>query len=194
MTKTKHWNLGIWDVRKKSEFWNALAKKKNATFKTITTVSKDLNRLELSFDYEKVQVIFTETDTKPLFIECNFSSEAGLPWFEIAKVDLIEKLMSRFSKHKIKSTNQELNQKYLIKGTDNQAVSEMINNKKIIGIILRENLTCIEGKPGKNGTYKLSLNIHRNINNLEQLEAIYNLTLTLIDRLKRKRDGYEHPI
>ena len=190
MSKTKHWNLGIWDVRKKSEFWKELAKRKNANFKTIATVSKDLNRLELSFDYEKVQVIFTETDTKPLFIECNFSSDIGRTWFEISKTDFIEKLMSQFSKHKIKSTNKELSNKYLIKGTDNQMVREIINNKKIIEIILQENITFIGGEQGKNGTYKLSLNIHRNINSIEQLEAIYNLTITLIDRLKRKRNGY----
>ena len=183
----KHWNLGIWDIRKKSEFWKELAKRKNANFKTITTVSKDINRLELFFDYEKIQVLFTETDTKPLFIECNFSRDIGRTWFEISKIDFIEKIMSRFSKHKINSTNKELNHKYLIKGNDDQRIREIINNKNIIEIILRENITFIGGEQGKNGVYKLSLNIHRNINNIQQLETIYNLTIKLIDILIRKK-------
>jgi hypothetical protein len=33
----------------------------------------------------------------------------------------------------------------------------------------------------------LSLNIHRNVNNLQQLETIYNLTTKLIDILKGKK-------
>jgi hypothetical protein len=190
MTKTKHWNLGIWDIRKKSEFWKELAKRKNADFKSITTVSKDLNRLELYFEYEKVKVIFTESDTKPLFIECSFNSDIGQIWFEISKVDSIEKTLSLFSKHKINSQNKEFNSKYLIKAKDSQKIRHIINNKNILDIILRENLTFIGGKPGKNGAFNLTLNIHRNINNLEQLEGIYNLTITMIDILKRRKNVY----
>ncbi len=178
---TPFWTLGILDTSKKADFWEELAKRKNAGFKIITTVSRDLNRLELTFDYKDVKVKFTESDTKPLFIECNFQRDIGHIWFEISRSDFIARLMSLFSKHKIKSANKKFNLKYLIRGNSSLKVRKIINNEKITSIILRENITFIGGKQAKNGTFILTLNIHRNINSIEQLETVYNLTIRLID-------------
>lgn len=182
-----HRNLGIWDVRKKSEFWKILAKRIHADFKIITTVSRDLNRMELKFEYEKVMVSFSESDTKPLFVECNFNRDMGLTWFEISKADFVENVISKFSKSKIKSSNGAFNNNYLTKAIDNQKIRAIINNKNITELILQQNLTFIGGKQGKNGKFNLSLNIHRNVNTLEQLEAIYKLTATLIDSLDGRK-------
>jgi hypothetical protein len=115
MTEIKHRNLGIWDVREKAEFWKVLAEKTNADFKIITTVSKDLNRLELKLEYEKVMISFSETDTKPLFVHCKFRQTRNLTWFEISKSDFIEKLINQFSRNKIESGNSEFNKNYLFK-------------------------------------------------------------------------------
>ena len=184
-----HRNLGIWDIQKKSEFWKILAERKNGDFKIITTVSKDLNRLELTFEYDKIIISFSESDTKPLFVECSIRSEMEQAWFEISKIDFIGKISGKFSKSKITSINSEFNNSYLIKGTDSYIIRSIINNKNITDLILKQNLTFIGGEQGKNGKFNLSLNIHRNINNIEQLEVIYNLTTMLIDLLKRKRNS-----
>lgn len=187
MTEIKHRNSGIWDVRRKSEFWKVLAKKINADFKIITTVSRDLNRMELTFEYEKVTVTFSESDTKPLFVECNFKRDMNPARFEIYKVDFIEKITSKFSKGKINSTNREFDNKYLTKATDNHKIRSIINNKNITDLILQQDLTFIGGNQEKDGRFNLSINVHRNINNIEQLEAIYNLTTTLIDTLQGRK-------
>ena len=50
-------------------------------------------------------------------------------------------------------------------------------------MILKQDLTFIGGEKGKNGDFILRLNIHRNVNNLPQLEAVYDLTTILIDEL-----------
>ena len=181
----KHRNLGIWDVRKKSEFWKILAQKINADFRIITTASRDLNRLELKFEYEKVTVTFGESDTKPLFVECNFNRDMGSTSFEISKVDFIEKLTSNFSKRIIHSTNRDFDKKYSTKTTDNNRIRRIINNKEITELILRQNLTFIGGKQEKNGKFNLVLNVHRNIISIKQLETIYKLTTTMIDSLNR---------
>ncbi len=186
----KHRNLGTWDVRKKSEFWKILAKKINADFKIITTVSKDFNKLELKSEYKKVMITFTETDTKPLFVNCIFKQTSNLTWFEISKSDFIEQIMNKFSGKKITSRNREFNQNYLSKTIDNHKIKSIINNKNITDLILKQNLTFIGGKPEKDGEFHLSLNVHRNVNNIEQLEAIYDLTTKLIDEFKGKKNGY----
>ena len=119
MTEIKHKNLGIWDVQKKSEYWKVLAKNIHADFKIITTVSKDFNRLVLKVEYKNVFISFTETDTKPLFVNCEFARSRNLTWFEISKSDFIERLMNKFSKSKINSSNIEFNKKYISKTINN---------------------------------------------------------------------------
>ncbi len=186
MTKTQHWTLGIWEVTKKSDFWKELANKIDANFKILTTVAKDLNRLELSTTYDNVQIKFTETDTKPLFIECYFNKPIDNLWFEITKSDFIDKLLNLLNKHKLKSANKQLYQKYIIKGDNTQKVREIINNPKITWSILREDITFVGGNQDKNGIYKLEINVNRNVNSLKQLEKIYRFTLWLIDIINGK--------
>ncbi|MBN2639731.1 MAG: hypothetical protein JXR65_11675 [Bacteroidales bacterium] len=131
-------------------------------------------------------MILKESDTKPFFIECNLISATGQPRFGISKAYFIEKILNRFNKQKIKSANKKLNSKYLVSRDESQKIREIINDTNITNIMLREHPAFIGGEHKKNGSYKLSLNIHRNINNIEQLESIYNLTIALIDTLKRK--------
>lgn len=158
-----------------------MTEKNNADFKIITTVSKDLNKLELKLEYEKVMISFSETDTKPLFVDCKFRQTRNLTWFEISKSDFIEILTNRFSRNLIKSGNSEFNRKYLSETIDNYKIKAIINNKTITDLILKQNLTFIGRKQGGNEDFILSLNIHRNVNNLQQLETIYDLTTKLID-------------
>ncbi len=180
-------NLGIWDVKEKSEFWKTLAERKNGDFKIITTVSRDLNKFELKFNYKKTVISFSESDTKPLFVDCSIRGGLGRAWFEISKTDFIEKIFSKFSKSNISSINTEFNKCYLIKANDNTKIRSIINNKNITDLILQQNLTFIGGKQGKNGDFDLTLNIHRNVNNIVQLESVYNLTTRLIDILKGEK-------
>ncbi len=179
--------MGIWDVRKKSEFWKILAERKNGHFKMISTVSRDLNRLELAFEYEKISITFSESDTKPLFVSCGFRGEMGQTWFEISKTDLIEKIIRRFRKHKINAIHGDFNNKYLTRGNDNFKVRSLLNNKKITDLILKQNLTFIGGEREKHGKFNLILNVHRNVNSLEQLESVYTLTTALIDVLEGRK-------
>ncbi len=139
--------------------------------------------MELSFEYKDVKVRFTESDTKPLFVECYFQRGLGNIWFEISRTDFIDRLMSLFTKNKLESANKEFNKKYLILGANTQKVREIINNEKIIKIILSESITFVGGKNGKDGKFRLTLNIHRNVNSPEQLETIYNFTVSLIELL-----------
>ncbi len=185
----KHRNLGIWDIREKTEFWKILAGKINADLKTLTTVSKDLNRLELKSEYKKVRITFSETDTKPLFVNCEFKPFSNLTWFEISKSDAIERIMNKFSRKKIYSSNEEFNKNYLSKTNNNHKIKSIINNKTITNLILKQNLTFIGGSQGKNEAFILNLNIHRNVNNLQQLETIYDLTIKLIDEFIGNRKG-----
>ncbi|MCF8295900.1 MAG: hypothetical protein K9J13_00020 [Saprospiraceae bacterium] len=183
MTEIKFRNLGIWDVLEKSEFWKMFAEKVNAEFKIITTVSRDLNRLELKSEYKKIVISFSESDTKPLFVSCEFRQNRNLTWFEISKSDFIEKIINKFSRNSIKSINGDFNKNYISKTIDNYKIKSIINNKTITDLILKQNLTFIGGKQEKNGVFTLSLNIHRNVNNLQHLKAVYDLTLKLIDEL-----------
>lgn len=84
--------------------------------------------MDLKFEYENVKVYFSESDTKPLFVACNFNSDLNLTWFEISKVDFVEKIMSKFSKNKINSSNTEFNINYLIKAFDNYKIRSVIKN------------------------------------------------------------------
>ncbi len=186
MAKTQHWTLGIWDVTNKATFWRELANKINADFKILTTVSRDLNRLKLTFVYDNVQVKFSESDTKPLFIECLFESPTGQGWFEISKSDFVDKLLNYTSKHKLKPGNKQFGKNYIIKGRNDQKINAIINNPKIIATILEQNINFIGGRQDKKGKYKLEINVNRNVNNLEQLTKIYQLTLSLIDILNGK--------
>ena len=177
-------NLGVWDVLKKADFWKKFSEKHGADFKIKTTVSKDLNRLEMTIQYNGVSISFSESDTRPLFIDCNFKYSESLAWFEISKIDFIEKVIAMFGKNKISSYNKDFNRKYLVKTVDNYRVKSIINNKNITGLILKQNLTYIGGKQDKSGAFHLTVNVHRNVNSLEQLETVYGLATALIDELK----------
>jgi len=126
-------------------------------------------------------ISFSETDTKPLFIKCIFKQSRNFTWFEIAKSDFIEKIIYKFSRNKINSSIGDFNKNYLSKTIDNYKIKSIINNRTITDLILKQDITFIGGKQGEKGEFILSLNIHRNVNNLQQLEAIYDLTTKLID-------------
>ena len=134
MTEMKHRNLGIWDVRKKSEFWKIFSDKINADFKIITTVSKDFNRLELKSEYNKVMITLSETDSTPLFVNCEFNQTRNLTWFEISKSDFIDKIMNKFSGNKITSGSVEFDKNYLSKTSDNERIKSIINNRRVLKI------------------------------------------------------------
>ena len=186
MTETKYKNLGIWDVQKRSVFWKILSKEINANLKIITTVSRDLNRLELKTKYEKVKITFSESDTKPLFVHCEFDQIRNLTWFEISKSDFIEKIIHDFSRNTIQSNHKKFNKTYLSKTIENDKVKSIINNKIITDLILKLNLSFIGGSIGNNENFILSLNIHREIQTLQQLGDVYKLTTKLIEVINGK--------
>ena len=131
MTEISHRNFGIWDVRKKSEFWKVFAERTHA--------------------------------------------------------DFIEKMLFKFSRNKISSNNGEFDKNYISKTVDNYKIKSVLNNRNITELILRQNITFIGGEQDKQGNFNLSLNIHRNVNCIEQLETIYNLAKMLIDSLNGRK-------
>lgn len=185
MTESKHRNLGVWDVKKKSGFWKILSEKINADFKMITTVSRDLNRLELKSEYDKVMITFSESDTKPLFVNCEFNQIRNLTWFEISKSDFIERIINNFSRNVIKSNHKKFNKTFLSKTIENDKIKTIINNKIITDLILKLNLSFVGGRE-EDEKFNLRLNIHREINNLQQLKDVYGLTTNIIDVLNGK--------
>ena len=174
-------NLGMWDIQIKAEFWKKLAIDVNGDFKIITTVSKDLNRLELNTEYKKVLISFSESDTKPLFVSCKFMQAQNLAWFEISKSDFIEKVLNAFNNKKVDSNNPDFNKIYLVKTIENNKIKTIINDNTIVNLIMKNDLTFVGGEQGENDEYIVNLNVHRNVNDLKQLKEIYELATMLID-------------
>lgn len=183
MTKKQSRNFGIRDSKSKTGLWKTFSEEVKGEFKFIVPVSRDLNKLQLKVNYKGVNIILKETDTKPLFIECSLKNIKKSFWFEIIKSDTIERILSYFSSKIVKSGIDNFDTQYLFKTNDKNSVNGIKNNSTLVNLILSENVFFINGKPTSLTDYSLIINVNRDVNNIQKMKAIYDLTLLLIDEL-----------
>jgi hypothetical protein len=177
---------GIFDVIKKKDFWKKLADERNAEFKIITTVSRDLNKIQIKYPYKNNQIIITETDTKPLFIETNLILRHEKEvYFQITENEFVERLLSKFSNKTIKLNNVEFDKKYLIKSNRKELVEKLLENSQTTESLLILDIFYIEGSSNiDKNIFNLKFNVNRNVNSYEYLKSLLLVFCVFIDRLE----------
>ena len=178
---------GFFSVREKKEYWKELTNDISGEFKLITTVSRDLDKLQIKCIYNGIQITFSETDTKPLLIQATIQSELLKDfYFEITKGDFIERLLSKLSKKVITLNNSKFDKDYIIKTNNKEKTFRFLDSKSIVDYLLDSDIFYIEGKAQNNNTdFTLMFNVNREVNSYEYLKFIQELFFSFIDNLNK---------
>jgi len=130
---------GFIDVSAKRRFWKEMAEEYQGELHVKKTVAKDLERLILDVPYKQYNIEFSESDTYPLKIECQLSTDKSIDLF-ISFEDTIEKLLKVFGQQDREVGDASFDQKYLIKGKNADQVRKIFENEEIRMILLSNNV------------------------------------------------------
>lgn len=175
---------GFIDISKKRSFWSELALELNGTFKIKQTISKDLELLFLQLPYKDFIIEFTESDTKPLKINCIIKVKQKLE-FTVTFEDSIEKLFKLFGQQDIILNDDEFDKKYLIQGQNIEIIKKVLAITNVKNILLKNNVfSFISTYQEKESTINLISLVSRTIYSKSELLDLYKLFCLTIDRLK----------
>ena len=173
---------GYIDIFPRRELWMKMAEEFNGNFKISHTRSYVIEYLELRIPYKDSELIFTESDTRPLKIECEFISK--IPYnLIIGDEDMFEKLLKRFGKKEIEIGNPEFDGHYLIESKDTDLTTNLLSTD-IAGFILKCKVYSISFSTNlKKQTSSLISVINRFVDEAETFRDVVVLHFKLLDKL-----------
>lgn len=174
--------IGLKDVTKKKDFWNEFSKSNSGELKTIKTISREFSRLQLIFTYKNASIVLAESDAKPLKIQVTIPNFKQKVKFSLTETDSFDRILSFFTKNKIKTNSKELDKNFLLKSNDKILAKSIFNNPIVSKSVLDEKIIVISGLT-KSNTLQIEIVANRNINNLEMLNKIGVLVKTIIDSI-----------
>ena len=175
---------GFIDISKKRYFWLDLANENKGTFRIKHTVSKDIESLILKIPYKQYIIEFTESDTRPLKINCKLKANSKFEFF-VSYEDNIEKLLKLFGQQDIQVGDKTFDDKYLIQGGNSDLIKKLLMKSEIKRILLSNNVfsfNCNYDK--KDETIKLSSLVSRTINSKQELFELCKLFYLTIDEME----------
>lgn len=176
---------GIFDVIKKQDFWKQLSDEIGGEFKIITTVARDLNKIRIKYNYRGHELMLTETDTKPLFIESVIESHnySNLS-IQVSENEFVERFISKFSSKMMKLNQSSFDEKYLIKSSDKGIALKLLHDLNISEAIVALEIFYLEVVSNENkNTLSIVFNVNRKVNSYDYLKSILALYCVFIDNL-----------
>ena len=181
--KATHQTKGYLDVYSKREMWDQIAKELNGEFRVGFNSGHEIEIHRLFIPYKNWELKISESDTRPLKFEIDFSCRADFDLI-IGWEDSIDKLLKRFGKREIQIGNEEFDNYYLIKSRfPNQTIKFF--SQEIIDYLLSLNVYSISYQTNilKNTSNLISV-ISRTIDDKETIIELIQLFKCIIDRLE----------
>jgi len=176
--------LGYTDISKKREFWKEQSEKISGKFGIRYAQSKSHETLLINFKHSGFDIKFSESDTQPLKVTFSSNAQSGCK-ISISEEDVIDKLVKLFSGNKeLHVGNTEFDKQYLIQSDDSVFLRKFITND-IQTLMLETNafaMNCITNK--RTNRLEFFCTVNRQICDIEGLQKVYELTCSIVDRLK----------
>jgi hypothetical protein len=167
------------DVLKKKDTWELFSKNNNGQFHYLQTISKEINELKLECIHENVNVLFEESDAKPLGCEfiIEIENNVNLEISQITIFDMISSFLIRkdqlnhpfFKKYKIKSNNVLL----LNSIQSDNALLDLLNYSEFSGLYAFTEKEIL----------KTRITSSYFVDSYDKLSTIYIITCRVIDHL-----------
>lgn len=173
---------GYIDVDKKKKFWETLSEEISGKFKIVHNNSNIYEAFTLNFNYNDVDVKFTESDTKPLKVEFSHLSKNKCDIL-LSREEFIDKIVKKLGGNKeIQVDNKEFDDTYLVQGDDHDVLRNFVS-KDIQRLMLKTNMYSLRCKTNTNNLDVLNT-INRRIRSGEDLKDVYKLTCLMVDKFK----------
>ncbi len=179
-------SLGYTDNYPKRVMWEEIAKELNGEFKISSNSGHEIEIHNISIPYKRWEIKISVSDSRPLKFKISFSSsqdfELLLSW-----EDFIERIIKKFSKHRIELGWKEFDKHYLIKSNSPDLVKRTIT-KDIQKTLLKYNVYSISYMTNyKTKTAELISVIQKSAGTKEMILELIDMYKLLIDNLKKTR-------
>ena len=169
---------GIIDVEKKIEDWNSICKEYSGKININRTADNVYSRAEMRIPYNDSEILFRESDTRPLKIEYDLKYDIGFSMV-VSPEDIIEKILKLVRKKEFQIGDPEFDRYYLIETNDEQLTTNILGNKTLRKLLLDYSIGSFVITE-KNKTSCICLFAGRQINDRKELTdmiKIYDITI-----------------
>jgi len=169
---------GIIDVEKKIDDWNSICIEYGGKIKINRTVDNAYSRVEMRIPFYDSEIIFRESDTRPLKIEFDLKYDLGFTLF-VSPEDIIERILKHFRKKELQIGDTEFDKSYLIDSSNDQIALNILGDKTLRTLLLKYSIgsfVIVE----KNNTSCICLFAGRQIDirtELKDMIKIYEITI-----------------
>jgi predicted component of viral defense system (DUF524 family) len=168
-------SLGYTDILQKKDIWSDFAQQTHGEFQMKQTISKDLTSFYLNISDAAGTIEFTESDTHPLKVTCEFFTETPMS-FSVFQKDIEDKIACIFKTKNLGFTHPEFDKKYIVKSSDEIAIRKILSQHNVIPIILKSNLFSISSHADdENKKQILTGIIGRYVNSVNEMQEIFSL-------------------
>jgi len=175
--------MGRVNISKKREFWKELSEELGGDFKVKSISSNTFEKLKLTLPHKGYKIVFTESDTQPLKIQCVLKSYIKL-LFTLYPKGIFEKILKFFGKKDVEIGDPKFDQLYLISSNNSYITKELLSESKIKTLLLNYGIYYFSSNTStKTNELELSANIGRNINKKSELNDMFSLFCLIIDKL-----------
>ena len=177
---------GFLDISPKRQFWSDFAKQVNGSFQMKHTVSRDLVILNLKIPAGDWTIEFNESDTHPLKVVCGINADKRTAFF-IIREDMMDKFLKVLGFQDILVFHPEFDEKYRVKGPDEDIVRSVLGGGSVIPLILKTDVYSISCEyDSKRSVTRLTGMLGRTVNSLNEMDDVYRLFLAMMDGIEKR--------
>lgn len=166
---------GYTNMLQKKNIWNDFAQQTHGEFQIKQTISKDLTSFHLAISDTNGTLEFTESDTHPLKVTCDFFTETPIR-FSVFQKDFEDKIAGIFKSNNLEFSHPEFDKKYIVKSSDEIAIRKILSQQQVIPMILKSNLYSISSHAeDENKKQIITGIIGRYVNSVGEMQEVFSL-------------------
>ncbi len=174
---------GYIDVSLKQDIWQKVADDFKGIFKVSHNSGNELEMLSLAIPYKHWVIKLSESDTKPLKFEIDFTCLLDYE-LVLGPEDSIDKLLKKFGKKEIEIGNTAFDSQYLIDSKDHHNTTQIFT-AEIVEYLLKHNVYSISYSTNlKKRTSHLISVVNRVTADRNSMDDLIHLYMKIIDRLE----------
>lgn len=174
---------GITDNYPKRKLWEEIANDLDGEFKVSFTAAHDVEIHNITLPYKEWKISISVSDTRPLKFNITFKSNQNFE-LSVSRADWVERVIRKFSKHRIKVGWGKFDNHYLIKSNRSDLVNKVIT-LKMQESLLKHNIYTISFQTNTDSkTSELTSIIQRRVGEKDDTLDLINMYKALIDNLK----------
>ncbi|MCK9458901.1 MAG: hypothetical protein M0R80_04615 [Proteobacteria bacterium] len=171
----------VLDTTRKRDAWTRFAAAHDGEFGIKTTVDHTYMTFHLAIPFSDSQIVFVETDTRPLKLSFLVPSDDGFR-FTIWPQDFADALMHFFGAQDVVIGDEEFDKAFVIKANDERRVKRLLESREIKSFLLAGRDLSIGTETSEGKTY-LRMTANRTTETEPELNSLFSFFCTVIQRL-----------